>query len=441
MAPTTAAERQRKYRARLKSDPERREKYLQSERERWRKNVEEGKKKAIKDLSKREQRQKRKMWRAAYKRSKERRVALKNLSTPPHSPDQGDHPEQSGSSRQRLVAQKRNRKEKNKLKRQIKELKEKWVTEEKEMDKKKEGEKATVKVTIKKSVESTQEDLVELFHSYIKRFKQHHFNIKQQYAFYRELKKNMSREEALIHVDFSENYSCKYSSQVQAVHFGPSHQQATLHTGVLYVGRHPEPVCFCTISPSRYKSPPAIWQHLHPVLDYLHTQHPQVSVLHFLSDGPCTQYKQRGNFFLFTTELDKRGFKAGSWNFFEASHGKGAPDGVGGALKRTADMMVAKGRDIPDALELYNALTETNTTVKLFFVKSEDVEEATQKMPKLIPAVPGTMRIHQVITLAPGELISRDLSCMCTTRKQFICKCFNTQCFSFGQKITGSLSL
>ena len=154
---------------------------------------------------------------------------------------------------------------------------------------------------------------MELFNSYIKRFKQHHFNIKQQYAFWKR---------ALIHVDFSENYSCKYSSQVQAVHFGASHQQATLHTGVLYVGRHPEPVCFNTISPSRHKGPPAIWQHLHPVLDYLQAQHPQVSVLHFLSDGPCTEYKQRG--------AVRRGFKAGSWKFSEASHRKGAPDGAGG---------------------------------------------------------------------------------------------------------------
>lgn len=99
MAPTTAAERQRKYRARLKADPERRERYLQSERERWRKNVEAGKKKAIKDLSEREQRKKRKMWKAAYHRSKEKREMLKNLSTPPQSPDQGDHPEQPRSSR------------------------------------------------------------------------------------------------------------------------------------------------------------------------------------------------------------------------------------------------------------------------------------------------------------------------------------------------------
>ncbi len=174
---------------------------------------------------------------------------------------------------------------------------------------------------------------------------------------------------------------------------------------MLYVGGKPEPICFSTISPCRHKGPPAVWQHLNPVLDYLQATYPQVSVLHFFSDGPCTQYKQRGNFFIFSTELDRRGFKAGSWNFFEASHGKGAPDGVGGALKRTADMMVAKGRNIPDAHELFKALTETNTTVKLFFVKSEDIESAMKKMPKQIPAVPGTMRIHQVITLAPGELI------------------------------------
>lgn len=105
MAPTTAAERQRKYRERLKADPERRERYLQSERERWRKNVEAGKKKAINELSEREQRKKRKMWRAAYHRSKERKEVLKNLSTPPQSPDQGDHPEQPSQPRSSRLGQ------------------------------------------------------------------------------------------------------------------------------------------------------------------------------------------------------------------------------------------------------------------------------------------------------------------------------------------------
>jgi len=33
----------------------------------------------------------------------------------------------------------------------------------------------------------------------------------------------------------------------------------------------------------------------------------------------------------------------GTWNFFEASHGKGAADGVGGVLKRTSDRLVKQG--------------------------------------------------------------------------------------------------
>lgn len=100
MAPKTAAERQRQYHASLNADPEKREKYLEKERQRWRKNVDAGKKKGINELSERQQRLKCRNCRAAYKRSKERREALRNLTTTPQSPDHA--PEQypcPGSSR------------------------------------------------------------------------------------------------------------------------------------------------------------------------------------------------------------------------------------------------------------------------------------------------------------------------------------------------------
>nr|XP_046230013.1 uncharacterized protein LOC124051031 [Scatophagus argus] len=243
----------------------------------------------------------------------------------------------------------------------------------------------------------------------------------------------MSKEEAVIHIDFSENYTCKYSSEIQAVHFGSSHQQANLHTGVLYIGGEKEPICFCTVSSSKHKSPPAIWDHMNPVLDYLQATYPQVSVLHFLSDGPCTQYKQKGNFFLFSTELARRSLKGGTWNFFEASHGKGAPDGVGGTLKRTADKLVTNGRDIPDARELYKVLKENTSTIKLFYIENEAVEQAVERMPGQIPPVPSTMRTHQVVTFTPGEIFYREVSCMCSTHKQLRCQCFTTKHFSFNQ--------
>ena len=308
-----------------------------------------------------------------------------------------------------------------------------WGTEDKATMNDQEG--PTVKITVKQIVEGTQEQLAEQFQTLLSKFKKHSFNIRQQYAYYRELRKSMATDECLIHVDFSENFTCKYSSEIQAVHFGSSHQQATLHTGVLYVGGIQEPTCFTTISPSKHKSPAAIWEHLNPVLDHVQATYPDVSVVHFFSDGPCTQYKQKGNFFLFSTELRKRGLNAGTWNFFEASHGKGAPDGVGAALKRTADMLISHGQDIKDARELFNALLETNTSIKLFFVNSETVEQALERMPSNLTAVPGTMRIHQLVTLAPEEIVSRDVSCMCSNQKQLHCECWNTQHFSFLKKL------
>lgn len=84
-----------------------------------------------------------------------------------------------------------------------------------------------------------------------------------------------------------------------------------------------------------------IWAHLSPIVNEVKASHPSIEVVHFFSDGPTTQYRQKGNFYLFTTELVNRGFKRGTWNFFEASHGKGDPDGVGGLLKWTADRLVS----------------------------------------------------------------------------------------------------
>lgn len=65
----------------------------------------------------------------------------------------------------------------------------------------------------------------------------HLFNIKQQYTCCRELRKNMATEETLIHVDFSNNYVCRYTWEIQADAFGAPHLQPSLHTGVLTVCR------------------------------------------------------------------------------------------------------------------------------------------------------------------------------------------------------------
>ena len=89
----SAAEKQRRYRARRDADEQRRQQYLEKEKEKWRKDVETGKKKKQKDRSVRAQRAQRKRWKEAHKRSNARKKVLEGLNTPPVSPDPPASPE------------------------------------------------------------------------------------------------------------------------------------------------------------------------------------------------------------------------------------------------------------------------------------------------------------------------------------------------------------
>ena len=108
---------------------------------------------------------------------------------------------------------------------------------------------------------------------------------------------HLTEEAVIIHVDFSENYTCKYSSEVQACHFGAGVDQETLHTGVLYA--YDTFTSFAIIQNRRVM----IHQPNGPVLDMIRETMPNVDTLHILSDGPTTQYRNKKNFFLFCTEL------------------------------------------------------------------------------------------------------------------------------------------
>ena len=73
--------------------------------------------------------------------------------------------------------------------------------------------------------------------------------------------------------------------------------------------------------------------HLEPIPKELQATCPQITVLHVISDGPVTQYRNKANFYFLSTLPFLSGFKHVTWNYSEKSHGKGAPDGIGGAVK------------------------------------------------------------------------------------------------------------
>ncbi|OWR42782.1 hypothetical protein KGM_211517 [Danaus plexippus plexippus] len=165
------------------------------------------------------------------------------------------------------------------------------------------------------------------------------------------LKENLTLSEAVIRVDFSEKYALKYAEEIQSLHFGGSRQQTSLHTSVIYTQHFSvgaiQPVSVCTISRCIRHDVAATWAHLIPLIQRALDINPFNTTIHFLTDSPVSQYRNKYMFYIITTIQNDFDFISRiTWNYTEAGHGKGAPDGVGAVLKRTADKMVSYGRDI-----------------------------------------------------------------------------------------------
>ena len=60
----------------------------------------------------------------------------------------------------------------------------------------------------------------------------------------------------------------------------------------------------------------------------------------------------------------------GTWNFSEAGHGKGVPDGIGATVKRLADCLVLRGHDVPDAATIV-AMLQPHTSIALYVVNRQ----------------------------------------------------------------------
>ena len=181
-----------------------------------------------------------------------------------------------------------------------------WITTDKTILQN--GKEKTVKVVDKDRKTGTVHGVADVFHQNIIRYKKHLYKFRHQFNHYKELRSTLKQHEVLLHVDFSENYLCKTADEIQAMHFGASKPQISLHTGIYYVGDK-DGTTFATVSDSTDHSPAAVWVHLDPVLDDIKIKFPQIETLHIFSDGLVTQYRQKGNFFLFSSEMGKKGFK------------------------------------------------------------------------------------------------------------------------------------
>ncbi|XP_033736384.1 uncharacterized protein LOC117324573 [Pecten maximus] len=308
-----------------------------------------------------------------------------------------------------------------------------WKSQRHEREKTTNGKTTTttVSMTVKEPDYGSLRILSEELQKDIQKVTRHIFNIRHQYQSLRFLRDRMNHEEIIMHIDFSENYNCKYSSEIQSMHFGASQRQISLHTGVAYVAE--KTFSFCTASDCLKHGPAAIWAHLHPVISNL-KEESGAKRIHFISDGPTTQYRNKHNMYFFSQKIYQYGFEGGTWNFLEAAHGKGAADGVGAAVKRLADRSVlVTGKDIMSASDIKGLASETK--VSLYTISEEDISNIEADIPSNIKPIPKTMQIHQLVTKTRGNVLHRVLSCFCGG--EFLeCICFTPSTTVFNIEVS-----
>lgn len=83
------------------------------------------------------------------------------------------------------------------------------------------------------------------------------------------------------------------------------------------------------------------------------------------------------------------------YNFSESGHGKSVADGVGAGVKRTADNIVAGGKDIAN-FEMFTAAMK-NRLKNIFFstISDEDILKIEKTNPANLKTFAGTMKVHQ----------------------------------------------
>lgn len=194
----------------------------------------------------------------------------------------------------------------------------------------------------------------------------------------------------------SENYSCKYETEVQSVDFGASRQQLTIHIRKIWTTRFD--TVFATVSESLRHDAAAVMANLQDILDFYLPQQDNVKTLHFMSDGPTTLYKNRTMFYLITQLLPKRysQIKKITYNFSESGHGKGPADGIGAALKRICDDEISYGRDITDLNSLLFTVTKKDKKIHVSSVSLARIEEIDKILKDVkLQMFVGTRKIHQ----------------------------------------------
>lgn len=169
---------------------------------------------------------------------------------------------------------------------------------------------------------TSSEQFIDNFCSKLELLLVHSFVAKQQAHYLNELKSNLTENEAVAIMDFSQNYSIKIQDCIQGYYW--SNLQSTLHVSCIYYMENGTltNINHLAISESLTHDASAVSLFQSRMIPQIKAKLPHIKKIHYFTDGAGSQYKNRKSFVNLAYHEEDYGIIA-DWNFFATSHGKG----------------------------------------------------------------------------------------------------------------------
>ena len=220
--------------------------------------------------------------------------------------------------------------------------------------------------------EGTTDDLFDHISLMLPKFLEHCYVKRSQansYAIERESvgSQNSEQTRAMLQVDFSENYTCKFQDEIQSAHWNQS--QVSLFTAAVWFdGKlHPKVIASDNLNHSK--------ETVLAYMDFLLENIPStVETVSIWSDGASSQFKNKYIAAAIPILQEKHKLKI-RWNYFATSHGKGPVDGIGGSVKRQVWAAVSTRKALVTNAASFSSTAKQVCNVDVVELNSEEIHE------------------------------------------------------------------
>lgn len=241
---------------------------------------------------------------------------------------------------------------------------------------------------------ATLDELLVMFIHDFTDYRLHIFTAKRQQKFLMEKKSNLSDEEFIIIMDYSEHYAPGAQNEVQQAFYGKS--QISIFTVVMYM-KDRDPISFIILNDDLGQDPVQHWYYIKKLTIIAKNEKPTIKKLFTFTDGAPTQFKNFKHISNVLYASQDFGVEL-TENFFATCHGKTSADEIGGNVKNLTDRLLTnnKNLNINNAKEMFD-LIKNKTKTRLILVDKEEYDgyrAMLQKRWTRVNSIKGTRSFH-----------------------------------------------